>query len=117
MSKKKYLRKNEFRYDTSPKVRRPDGRGHTVYVSAKQGHQAKVNVITHSTTFFGEPTHELSKNPQRDTRNRRPARFSSPRWESDTDLKNPPRGIWRLEKKDRRRILNFNRKYKKKNPT
>lgn len=114
MSKKKYLRKNEFRYDISPKVRRPDGKGHNVYVSVKQGHRAKINVITHSKSFFDEPTIPMRKNPNRSNPDKRQSYFSAPRWESDEYLKQKSSGIWRLHKADRNRIKKVNKKYEKK---
>ena len=114
MSKKKYLGKNEFRYDTSPKVRRPDGKGHNVYVSVKQGHRAKINVITHSRSFFDEPTEDLSYNPNPSKPDARKSYFSAPRWENDEYLKQKSSGIWRLHKKDRIKIKKFNKRYEKK---
>ncbi len=115
MSKKKYLRKNEFRYDTSPKVRRSDGKGHNAYVSAKQGHQAKINIITHAKTFFDEPTVPMHKNPNRSKPDQRQSYFSVPRWESDNFLKNKSEGSWVLHKKDRIQIKKFNKRYDKRN--
>lgn len=114
MSKKKYLRKNEFRYDTSPKVRRPDGKGHNVYVSLKQGHRARINVITHSKSFFNEPTQELRYNPNPSKPDKRISYFSVPRWENDAYLKNKSSGTWHLHKEDRIKIKKLNKRYGKK---
>lgn len=119
MSNKKYLRKNEFRYNISPNVQRRDGRGHVAYLSAKKGHKAKINVITHSDRFFNEPTQPLSKNPeiQRDgnrAKDKRTSRFSVPVWENDKYLQEKPRGIWHMSKEDRIKIKKFNKKYSKK---
>ena len=114
MSKKKYLRKNEFRYDNNPAVRNPKGEGHVAYISAKQGRKAKINIITHGKHFFNEPTEPLSRNPEINGKDRRPSRFSVPRWENDKYLKDPPRGIWRLSKMDRVAVRKFNRKYRTK---
>ena len=110
---KKYLKKNEFRYDTNPAVRRPDGRGHVVYVSAKQGHNAKINVITHAKTFFDEPTIKLQRNPNRMSTYKSPSRFSIPVWEKDKYLITPEKGYWRLDKRDRIAIKKANKKYAK----
>ena len=114
MSKKKYLRKNEFRYDTSPNVRRADGKGHMAYVSAKQGHRAKINIITHASSFHNEPTMKMVINPDRTSTYNKPSRFSVPRWENDTYLKEPNRGYWKISKQDRIAIKKFNKKYDKK---
>lgn len=114
ISKKKYLQKNEFRYNTNPAVKNPSGNGHVGYVSAKHGHKAKINIITHSETFYGEPTQKLSKNPNKESKDPRPSRFSVPRWENDKYLKDFPKGYWRLDKADRIAIKKFNKKYEKK---
>lgn len=112
--KAKYLKKNEFRYDTSPNVRRPDGKGHNVYVSGKIGHKAKINVITHSKTFFNEPTTEMIQNPNRSKPDKRKSRFSVPVWENDKYLKRKSEGVWVIHKRDRINIKKFNKKYRKK---
>ena len=114
MSNKKYLRKNEFRYDSNPAVKNPRGQGHMAYVSVRQGHKAKINIITHAKTFFGEPTMELRENPNRSKPSKRPSRFSVPIWEKDKYLKEKPNETWRLSKLDRSEIRKFNVKYRKK---
>ncbi|MBQ8738158.1 MAG: hypothetical protein IJZ04_01540 [Clostridia bacterium] len=109
---KKYLRKNEFRVCTHPDVISPRGDTHVVYVSAKHGHKAKVNVITHSLTFFNEPTIKMRKNPNIVSKDPRPSRFSVPRWYSDKTIeKKPEKGVWRLHKVDKIAIKKFNKKY------
>ncbi len=118
ISNKKYLKKNEFRISTHPDVISPRGDTHVVYVSAKRGHKAKVNVITHAKTFFGEPTVEMYLNPNRvnsnKSKNKKPSRFSVPRWHSDTTIKEKPEGFWKLHKMDKIAIKKFNKKYKNK---
>jgi len=108
---KKYLRKNEFRYNTNPNVRRHDGEYHTAYVSAKHGHKSKINIITHSKTFYGKPTKEMSVNPNRSKFDKRTSRFSVPVWENDVYLKNKPKGLWKLHKKDKKTIRKANKRY------
>ena len=114
MSKKKYLRKNEFRYNANPDVARPDGRGHMAYVSAKYGHKSKINIVTHSRTFYDEPTTLMRVNPDRMSTYKKSSRFSVPRWENDKYLKSPQGGYWKLSKEDRIAIKKFNKKYAKK---
>jgi hypothetical protein len=115
---KKYLRKSEFRVSTHPDVISPRGDTHVVYVSAKRGHKAKVNVITHAKTFFGEPTEEMHLNPNRvkskKIKDKKPSRFSVPVWHSDTTIKEKPKGYWKLHKNDKIAIKKFNKKYAKK---
>lgn len=109
--RKKYLQKNEFRYDTNPLIRKKNGEGHNAYVSAKQGHRAQINILTHSDTFFGEPTFELDQNPERSKPSKRKSRFSKAVWENDKHLKEPSRGTWVLSKKDKAKIKKVNKKY------
>lgn len=114
IAKKKYLQKNEFRYNTNPAVQNSLGEGHTAYVSAKHGHKSKINIITHGKTFYGEPTVKMSKNPNKESKDPRPSRFSVPRWENDNYLKESPKGYWKIHKADRIAIKKFNKKYEKK---
>ena len=111
MSKNKYLSKSDFYYDTSPKVRRRDGKGHVVYRTAVHNKKSKINVITHSDTFFGEPTHSLSRNPEIGSSYKKTSRFSVPRWENTHYLKHV-KGFWRLSPSDKKKIKKFNSKYK-----
>ena len=111
---KKYLRKNEFRYNTNPAVKNPRGKGHTVYVSARRGKQYKTNVITHAKAFYGEATTPLKQNPERSKPSGRVSYFSVPRWEQEQFLKNKPKGVWKLSKADRIAIKKFNKKYSRK---
>ena len=110
---KKYLRKSEFRYNTGPKVVRPDGKGHPTYISARYKNKYRFNVITHSDTFFDEPTHHLTVEPNRNRKKKlkKTSRFSSPRWDNinyfGDKLEN-----WKLGKKDKAKIKKFNKKYK-----
>lgn len=113
MSRKKYLSKNEFRYNTNPNVRNPRGEGHMAYVSAKRGHESKINIITHAKTFYGEPTSEMKKNPDRANPSKTKSRFSVPRWEKDHYLVRPEKGYWRIDKRDKTAIKKFNKKYQK----
>ena len=109
---KKYLRKNDIRICTHPDTVSPNGDNHNVYITAKRGHKSKVNVITHSPTFFGEPTEKFNKNPNISSKDKRPSRFSVPRWYSDKTVKEKPlKGTWRISKSDRTKIKKFNKKY------
>lgn len=113
ISNKKYLRKSEFRVSTHPDVISPRGDTHVVYVSARRGHKAKVNVITHSETFFGKPTEKMYLNPNRtDKKDSRPSRYSVPVWHSDTTIEEKPKkGYWLIHKRDKVAIKKFNKKY------
>ena len=115
IAKDKYLRKNEFRYNKNPEVKNPRGEGHIGYVTVRHKKRSKVNIITHSSTFYGEPTQLLRKNPELSRLSKKPSRFSVPVWEKNTHLQEAPRGVWRMSNEDRKQIHKFNKKYAKKN--
>ena len=111
---KKFLRKNEFRYNSNPNVKNPKGEGHIAYITVKHGKKSKINLITHGKTFYGEPTVMLSVNPNRSSTDPRPSRFSVPRWENNYYLKDYPKhGNWKMSKLDRKKIKKFNKHYGK----
>ena len=114
ISKDKYLRKNEFRYNKNPEVKNPRGEGHVAYVSVRHKKRSKINIITHSKTFYGEPTESLSKNPNVSKSSKRGSRFSVPVWEHNSYLTEKPKGEWRLSNQDKKKIHKFNKKYAKK---
>ena len=115
IAKDKYLRKNEFRYNKNPEVKNPRGEGHVAYVSVRHKKRSKINIITHAKTFYGEPTQPLRKNPNVSKPANRTSNFSVPRWEQNTYLLEQPKGIWRVDKQDRKNIHKFNKRYAKKN--
>lgn len=112
MSKGKILKKNHFRYNTHPSVLKRDGKGHVSWSSAKKGHKEKVNVITHSDTFFGVQTKELLVNPEKSGHNTKKSRASIPKWINDKYLENP-KGTWRMSHRDSRRLRRANKIYEK----
>ena len=106
----KYLRKNEFRYDTNPKYKNKKGRGHTVYVSVKCGDKSKVNAITHTKKFGHKRTKALSQNPEVGSKYKNQSRVSMPFWEENKYIQNKAKGIWRFCKEDRVKIKKMNGK-------
>ena len=114
ISKNKYLRKNEFRYNKNPEVKNPRGEGHIAYVTVRNKKHSKVNLITHAKTFYGEPTQPLKRNPNVSKPSKKPSYFSVPRWESNSRIKEQPKGVWRMSNEDRKAIHKFNKKYAKK---
>lgn len=115
ISKDKYLRKNEFKYNTNPDVKNRRGEGHIAYVTVRHKRNSKINTITHSKTFYGEPTHPLSKNPNLSDHSARQSRVSVPVWEKNSYLKDAPRGTWKMSRQDRKLIRKINKRYSKKN--
>ena len=114
VAKDKYLRKNEFRYNTNPELKNPRGEGHIEYVTVKHKKAYKVNTITHAENFLGEPTQELKENPNRSKPSIRKSHFSVPHWEKESNLKNKAIGLWKMSKADKKTIRKFNKKYAKK---
>ena len=121
ISKYKYLRKNEFRIHTNPKYKNKEKKNHVAYVSLKHGDMYRVNAITHSKQFKNRRTMPLTSNPHKDgISSSQKSRLSIPFWEHERYLKNKPKDVWRFDKKERRAINKFNKKYfkkQKKNPT
>ena len=115
ISKDKYLRKNEFRYNTNPEVKNPWGEGHVAYVTVRHKNKSKINIITHSKQFYGKPTEELNQNPNPSKPSKRKSRFSVPVWELNSYLKDKPNGVWRMSNSDRKKIHKFNKKYENRN--
>ena len=115
MAKNKYLRKNEFRYDTNPEVKNPRGEGHVAYVTVRNKKRSKINIITHSKSFYGEPTYPLAGNPNPSKSSKRPSYYSVPRWERNSYLVDEAKGVWRMSKENRKRIRKTNKKYGKRN--
>ena len=111
----KYYRKNEFRYNTNPKIRNKNKKGHVAYMSVTHGNKSLINIITHSEKFFKKPTKILSKNPNIKSKDLRPSRFSKPYWEDNFYLKSKPYGYWRLNKQDKAYIKKSNKKFFRKN--
>lgn len=112
-SKKKYLRKNNFRYNTNPNVLNLHNEGHTAFITAKHGHKAKINIITHSKEFYGMPTKELSQNPNKANPSKKKSRYSIPVWENEKYLKDNAKGYWKISKRDNKQIRKDNKKYER----
>ena len=74
--------------------------------------KSRTNIITHSTSFYGEPTVELKKNPDLSKPSGRKSGFSVPRWENNSYLTEKPKGFRRMSNADRKNIHKFNRKHK-----
>ena len=111
----KYYGKNEFRYNTNPKIRNKKKKGHVAYMSATHGKKSLVNIVTHSKKFFKKSTKMFAQNPNVYSKDPRPSRFSKPYWEDNKYLKSKPYGFWRITKKDRAYVKKSNKQYFRKN--
>lgn len=111
MGKDKYLRKNEFRYNTNPEVANPRGEGHVAYVSVRHKKRSKINIVTHAKSFYGTPTYPLLNNPNHSKSSNRQSYVSIPVWEKNTFLKDKAKGVWRLSNQDRKTVRKINKKF------
>lgn len=114
MGKKKYLRKNEFRYYTNPNYKSKNGKPHPAYISARHGRKFKFNVITHTKTFFGKENMDLNKNPNRLSNDKRTSRISVPQWDNDNNFSKTKlsKYEWRFDKSDKIALKKWNKKHK-----
>ena len=112
MSKKKTLRKNEFRMDISPNHRNSNGESHPAYISAKKGHSYKANAITHSRTIKGVRNIDIDENPNKLSKDKRRTRISPPYWQNENQFSKNKLLNFRFSKKTRKQIHKINKKYK-----
>lgn len=93
----------------------PRGEGHIAYVTVRHKKRSKINIITHSKEFYGQPTEKLRHNPNPSKSSKRESRFSVPVWELNSYLKDKPKGVWRMSNADRKKRHKFNKHYEKSN--
>ena len=113
---KKYLTKNEFRNYKNPNYLSKSGKPHKAYISVRHKDNYRFNVITHSSSFFGEKTNELEENPDKNFN--RPAykiksKFSIPVWDKKNNFSEEKLSGWRLSKNDKKKIKKINKRYLK----
>ena len=111
--KDKYLRKNEFRDYENPKYLSKSGKPHPAYITVKHKRKLRANVITHSSSFFGEETIQLKENPNRNENKSvdiRQTRLSKPFWDNEKNFSKTKKKGWRLSKKDKKSIKKWNKK-------
>lgn len=115
MAKKKYLRKSEFRYYNRKEYLDKNGNPHPAYITVRNGHKYKFNVITHSKNFFGKPTEQLDKNPEINSKykGKKESRVSISRWDNDNQFSDKlPKNNWHLTKNDKKKIKKMNKRQK-----
>lgn len=112
---KKFLTKNEFRFDTNPEHMGKDKEPHPTFISGRRGHKYLGNSITHSRyTNDGKPTYYFGENPnkKRDPNDRRISRVSVPFWQSEKMFSKEKLCNYRYSNRTRKKIKKFNKKYK-----
>lgn len=109
---KKYLRKNEFRFDINPAHRNTENRPHPAYITAKYGHKYRANSITHSRTIKGIPTFDINENPNKLSKDKRQTRISQPFWQNEKQFDKEKLSNFRFSNKSRKQISKINKKFK-----
>ena len=112
---KKFLRKNEFRFDNNPAHFGKDKKPHPAYITAKCGHKFKANSITHSRkTTDGKKTIDIFENPNKTSSSidKRKTRIGPPFWQKQEQFSKDKLSNFRFSKKSRNTIKKFNKKFK-----
>lgn len=108
---KKYLRKNEFRFDLNSKNFNKKGKPHPAYISARYGSKFRANSITHSRKSNGFYNYDIFENPNKLSKDKRQTRVSPPYWQS-INLFSDKLSNYRFSNSSRKRIRKYNRKFK-----
>ena len=110
---KKYLRKNEFRYDINPEHFGRSNRAHPTWITAKYKHMYKANSITHARkTTDGLDTKYIGENPDKLSKDKRPTRVSPPFWQNIKQFSDEKLTNFKFSRESQRKISKFNRKFK-----
>ena len=109
---KKYLRKNEFRFDINPEHFGKNKSPHPTYITARYGHKYRANSITHSRTVKGIKNLDINENPDIKSKDKRNTRVSPPFWQNDTLFSKDKIPNFKFSKKARRKISRYNKKFK-----
>ena len=110
--RKKYLQKNEFRFDINPAHLNKKGEPHPAYITAKQKHMMKANSITHARTINGAPTIDINENPDKLSKDKRQTRISPPYWQKEEQFSKNTLSNFRFSNETRKQIKKINKKYK-----
>lgn len=110
--RKKYLRKNEFRFDTNPSHLNKKGQPHPAYITAKQKHMMRANSITHARTANGIPTIDINENPDKLSHDKRQTRISPPYWQNEKHFSKNTLPNFRFSNETQKQIKKINKKHK-----
>ena len=108
---KKYLRKNEFRFDLNSKNFNKHGNPHPAYISARYGHKYKANAITHARKSNGYDNYDIFENPNKLSKDKRQTRLSPPYWQNINLFSNKLEN-YHFSNKTRKHIRKINKKFK-----
>jgi hypothetical protein len=114
MAKNKYFQKSEFRDYINPKHLSKNKKPHKAYISVKSNNAYKFNVITHSSTFFGEDTKPLKTNPKINSKDIRQSKVSVPRWANKSNFGKTiaSKTKWHMTKQNKTIIKKWNKQKK-----
>ena len=109
---KKYLRKNEFRFDFNPAHQGKDKNPHPAYITAKKGHKYKANTITHSRYVDNVETLDVGENPDKFSKDKRKTRISPPFWQGEKSFSKEKLPNFRFSTQSKKKIKKYNKKFK-----
>lgn len=109
---KKYLRKNEFRFDLNPAHQGEEKKPHPAYITAKKGHKYKANSITHSRYVNNIETLDVGENPDKLSKDKRKSRISPPFWQGEKSFSVERLSNFRFSNQSRKKIKKYNKKFK-----
>lgn len=109
---KKYLRKNEFRFDLNPAHQGKNKEIHPAYITARKGHKYKANTITHSRLVDGVQTFPIGENPNKKSKDKRKSRISPPFWQNENQFGKEKLPNFRFSKQSKKKIKKYNKKFK-----
>ncbi len=112
MGKKKFLTKNEFRYDLNPLHIGSNGKPHPAYITGKRGHKYHASTITHSRKTPQGDTLSIDENPDKTSSDSRESHVSVPFWQSEKQFGKEKLKNFKYSKRNRRKIQKFHRKNK-----
>ena len=111
---KKYLRKNEFRLDLNSNHMGKMKKAHPAYITARQGHYFKANIITHSKNVNGVKYFVIDENPDKLSKDKRKTKISPPYWQTDKQFSNYTLNNFRFSNNTKKSIRKYNRKFRHK---
>ena len=109
---KKYLRKNEFRFDLNPAHQGKEKEPHPAYITARKGHKYKANTITHAKNVDGFETLDVGENPDKLSKDKRKSRISPPFWQGEKSFSEEKLVNFRFSNQSRKKINKYNKKFK-----
>lgn len=109
---KKYLKKNEVRFDLNSNHQSVNKQPHPAYITAKKGHKYMANTITHSRYVNNIETLDVCENPDKISKDKRKSRLSPPFWQGEKSFSKEKIPNFRFGKESKKKIKKYNKKFK-----